>query len=240
MQYEDGNISPLRAFFRKKWVRLVLIADILIIIAIIVALIIKASRVSTLNFNVTPLDATISVNGDTSYSNGAYSVSPGTYQITISHPDLETKTFTAEVEPHFVSIITTFLAGENNNYDFYKQKDNYLSFQKLAEIASKGSNITTDHDTSAEDFITNYYEKYDLLRTILPINYSEYEQNPDSQTGESLKQRIGIRIGKQENCETSLCIEVIMLNTKNEDLVKKLLNDKGINYKDYEIVYKTY
>ena len=71
MQYEDGNISPLKAFFKNKWVRLILILDIAAIIAIVVIIIINSTRVSTLVFDIAPLDATISVNGDEHYKNGA-------------------------------------------------------------------------------------------------------------------------------------------------------------------------
>ncbi|MBR3228964.1 hypothetical protein IKF67_01895 [Candidatus Saccharibacteria bacterium] len=234
MQYEDGNTSPLRVFFRKKWVRLVLIADVLIIIAIIVAFIIKASRVSTLNFNVTPLDATISVNGDTSYSNGAYSVSPGTYQITISHPDLETKTFTVNIDSHYVSTITTFLTDGNNNFDFYKLKENYGSLQKLIEIASAGNNTTTDHDTSAEDFIKDFKHILSIYEK-LPIKDYIYAES----TANASSAGFAIREGK-DGCEMTACLLVNYYGENFKDTVLEKIKEAGYNPSDYQILYERY
>ncbi|MBR3137858.1 hypothetical protein IKG41_00730 [Candidatus Saccharibacteria bacterium] len=240
MQYEDGDVSPLKAFFRKKWVRLVLILDVVAIIAVIVIVIINSTRVSTLVLNITPIDATISVNGDTHYENGAYAITPGTYEIIISHDGLQPKTFSVDIAPRYVSTISTFLSDDNSNYEFYKLKENYLSLQKLIEIASENHNTTTDHDSSAADFIKKYQNKLNIIQNVLPIKYSEYEENSSSQSGEKLSKDITIRIGSTNKCKTSLCIEALMLFTRDKKNVEDLLVKKGIEYKDYEIVYTIY
>ena len=234
MQYEDGNISPLRAFFKKKWVCLVLIADVLIIIAIIVALIIKAGEVSTLNFNVTPTDATISVNGNANYSNGVYSMTPGTYEIVISHDGLNSKFFTIDLAPHYVSTISTFLSGEDNNYGFYEQKDNYLSLQKLIEIASAGNNITTDHDTSAEDFIKDFKHILSIYEKLPIKDYIYADPTANASTA-------GFVIREGSNgCEMIACLLVNYYGDGFKDAVIEKIKEAGYNPSDYQILYERY
>ncbi|MBR2741157.1 PEGA domain-containing protein [Candidatus Saccharibacteria bacterium] len=238
----DGgaNESMLKSFFKSKWILFILLIDIIVIIVIITLLIINSNKSSKLVFSVTPLDATISVNGNTGFTNGSNSISPGKYDITISRDGLESKNFTADIVGDQTVTISAFLADADKTFDFYKLTENVSSMEKLQEIASKSNNLTTDHDTSAEEFILEYETNASNANLVLPFNYTEYKDSSDSPTGKEVVKDITIRKGSPKDCKQSLCIEVLMALTDDRELVKQLLEERGINPNGYEIIYKTY
>ena len=238
---QDGaQESLVKGFFKTRWVQVVLIFNALLIIGIIVFAIINATKTSTLVFSIAPIDATISVNGDTSYSNGSFKIAPGNYDIHISHDGLDAKSFSLDIKPDTTVTVSTFLSDSEKTFNFYIQRENDDSMQKLQEIASANENSTTDHDESAEEFIESYNTKSVLLDLALPIDYTEYKPSQNSPSGQEFSLSITIRNGEIIECKTSLCINVLMVQTDNKELVNKLLQEKGVNPDDYEIVYKTY
>lgn len=68
---QNEGVSPLKAFFQNRWVRVVLVIDIVIIAAIIGIIIYNATKNAIISFAIAPIDATITVNGNSSYSNGS-------------------------------------------------------------------------------------------------------------------------------------------------------------------------
>ncbi len=242
MQYnENENSSHFKEFLNKRWVKVVLIIDVLIVLVIIGVSIWSATKTATVNFSVAPIDAKITLNGQGDYKNDTYKFHPGNYEVTISRDGLESKTFNLELKSGCVTTLAAFLTGENNSFEFYELKDNTASFQKLSEIASTENNQTTDKDTSAEEFVAKFSEKIAKLQSFTTIHYSEYKSNPDSPSERSMEFDITIRNGSQsEQCKTSTCFEALMVSTDNRTLVKNLLQEKGIEADDYEIIYKTY
>ena len=239
---QDGGTESLaKRFFKSKWVWGVIALNIALIIAIIILMIIKATKTSTIVFSIAPVDATISVNGDTSYNNGSYPITPGQYEIQISHDDLEPKSFTLDIKPDTTVTLATFLSDHEKSLSFYELVGNSTSMQKLQELASAGNNITTDQDTSAEEYIKQYNAKRELLNLALPIDHNEYQPSQDSPTGQEISLSITIRNGNvTDECVSTLCINVLMVLTDNKELAKKLMLEKGINPDEYEIIYKTY
>ena len=234
---QDGSISPLKGFFRNRWVRIILVIDVLALIIVIGMAIYNATKVSTIEFNIAPVDATISVNGNTNFSNGVHTITPGTYEIIISHEDLEPKTFTIDIAPRHAVAVTAFLSGPENDFKFYELKDNYVSFLKLAEIASAGNNVTIDQDTSAEKFIDNYQKEYNLWQEKLPIRLTEYEE---TDSGREVKRKVSIKVNYDDKCTKTLCIKAIMALTNDTEFVKQLIRDQGLNIDDYEVIYEIY
>ena len=111
----EGN-TPLGLFFRKKWVRIVLVIDAVVVLVIVIMLIIDSMKTAVLELNIVPLDTQISVNGSTSYSNGKYRMFPGVYEVELSYPGMESKKITVDLSHKDVALISTFLSG---NDDFY-------------------------------------------------------------------------------------------------------------------------
>ena len=236
MQNSEGT-SQFTQFLHKKWVRAVLIINALTIILIVGIVIFNATKTATVVFDIAPVDATIQLNKHGDYHNGTYKVHPGTYEITISREGLDSKTINIELKSNYSTNISTFLSQEGK-FDFYEQKANFESYQKLAQIASAENNYTTDHDSSAEEFIARYNHAYQLYRDKLPINYVAYREEPRSRSGQTLDKDITIRSSTQ--CEKTLCIEALMALTDDKSLVKTLLQEKGMDIEDYEVIYKIY
>lgn len=235
---QDGSVTPIGNFFRNKWVRLILVIDVLAIIGIIAVIIYNSAKNAIIDFTIAPIDATITVNGDSGYHNGSFQFFPGTYEITISHEGLDSKTFNIDLQPNSNIAITTFLS-ENGNFDFYEFKDNYSSYLMLERIAAASDNQTTDRDTSAEPFIANFQKNYNLYQTELPINYTE--RIPSSERGITVAYDLTIRrTSDKSSCIKYLCIEAFMTLTDDKNLVNSMLEDLGFNLEDFEIEYKIY
>lgn len=243
MYNEVNTSSPLKSFFHQKWVRIVLILDLLTIIVVIGVAIYNSMKTSIVTFNITPVDAAIIVNG-TKYENGTYKFSPGAYDVTISHPELNSKTFHLDLASDSSTLITTFLSATDDDdepsFNFYEQSPNYYSFQALASIASKANNQTTDHDTSAEDFIAEYQKLVDIYYSdTLPINYQSYTKD---EAGEPLldKSIVIKRADSKAPCQKLLCVQVLTIDADDRNFANSLMEQKGFNLQYMEIFYENF
>ena len=225
----DGHISPIERFFRNKWVRIVLGINVVIVIALIVAYIIDSKKTAVLELDVVPLNSQISVNGDTNFSNGKYRMFPGVYEIEVSYPDLDSKTFTVDLSHQDAALVATFLS-RNDDFYHYRKKGNYDDFMALARIASANHNQTTDRDASAEDFIADYQRNYYLYTNQLPATYTDYDNK-----GKLVRY---VTVRSSDSCDILLCLEAVLFDEKDKQLANSLLEGKGFNMKDFEIKYE--
>ena len=223
--------SIMGDFFRNKWVRFVLVIDLIAIIAVIAAVIIDASKNAVIEFNVVPIDATISVNGTSGeYTNGSYRFVPGKYEITVSRDGLDSKTLTLEIGNNDVQTFAIFLSN-NNSFDFYELKENYSSFTKLAEIASADNNLTIDHDASAEKFIEEFNKKLSINQ-ILPLEYQFIDETNYGTNSFFV-------IDENEDCiYNGLCLIVSPIINASEDQILEFIRTNGYNPNDYQITFK--
>lgn len=236
MQNNEG-LSPIRIFFRNKWVIGTLCLNAVVIITIITIAIINSTKTAIITFNITPINATISINGNTSYNTSStYRLHPGTYNITISHDGLDSKTFDINLPSHSSTLLTTYLsADKGTNFSFYEQKSNYDSTQKLLAIASPDNNQTYDHDTSAQNFVSEYGPTLDAYNSNLPIIETSRE-NPDD--GGRLLSSISIQ--KDSNCDKYLCVSVQSFGVQDiTKSVNRILTTAGLDLKYLEINYAT-
>ena len=126
----------------------------------------------------------------------------------------------------------TFLS-KDGDFSFYREKQNFSSFVRLTDVASANSNITIDHDKTAEEFIKNFQGEYDLYISAFPIQYYEYDTEGDG----SLKKSVVIANDYSEECKLTLCLKVMMNGESNRGFVRDLLIKNGIKVEDYEIRY---
>jgi len=238
----DGSTSAFRQFLRNKWVRLILIIDIVAVIVIIGIIVWNTTKTATINFSITPIDAKIQIDGQGEYYNGSYQVHPGNHTITISHDGLAPKTFTMDLKSGYDTTLTAFLKGEGNNFDFYTLRDNYSSFQKLAQIANIGDNSTTDRDTSAEDFIQKFEQNYELYQTILPINYSDQTETilPNGSPWYVTTRAFNIERNNNNECQKTLCLKAVISILDNNDLISEILQEKGFDLNFCEVKYENH
>lgn len=237
--YNEVNTSPIKLFFHQKWVRIVLVLDLLAIIAVIAVAIFNTTKTAVVTFYVAPTDATITVNG-AKYENGTYKFSPGSYDITISHPELNSKTFHYDLASDSSTLVTTFLSSTDDDgdpsFDFYEQSSNYYSFQALASIAGKDNNQTIDHDTSAEDFVARM-QKILSIESLLPIvdNIYGVPGVNTATTGYSIRNNID-----NQECQKVACLLVMYYGEGYEEAVAEEIRSIGYNPTDYEIIYERY
>ena len=228
---QDEIIPPIRAFFRNKWVRAVLVVNVVVIVAVVIFFVIDSMKTAVLELNVTPLDSQISVNGNTSYSNGKFRMFPGVYEVVVSYPGLDSKAFTVDLSHQDAGAVVTFLSAGGDFYH-YRLKDNYEDFTALSKIAMAGNNQTTDHDSSAEDFIADFQRNYYLFTTQLPATYSEYDND------NNMTKYVTVR--SDDGCEVTLCLKAVLFDEQDKIIVPNLLQGKGFNVKDFEIKYEIY
>ena len=227
----DSLFSEL---FHKKWVWALIVFDVLLLLVILGLNIFQAVKSARIEFLVTPLDATITMNGH-EYQNGTYAILPGHYNVTISHPELDSKSFEFDLEPNYYLTFAVFLK-HGDDFSFYTRKENMVSFWRLDTIGASSHNTTIDNDTSAEKFIDETNELYESL-DLLPIEYQKYLETVD---GRDLTMDITIKESQDEECETFLCIDAFIVGSDTESAAQELLEEKGFNLEDYEIHYKIY
>lgn len=223
--------SRVRNFLANKWAKILLVVDIMIVIIFAVIFIIDSKRTAKLELNVVPVKSQISVNGDTNYSNGIYRLFPGIYEISVSYPGMNTKVFTVDLSHQDVATVTTFLSGDDN-FDYYRLRDNYDEFVALSKIAESGHNQTTDQDFSAGDFVADYQRNYYLYTTQLPATYADYGDDDE------LIKYVTVR--SSDSCEILLCLKAFLFDENDKQLANSLLEGKGFNIKDFEIQYEIY
>ncbi len=228
--------SPLSEILRSKWLWGFLIVDLVVIVVLVVLEVNTKLADATLVLNVVPRNATVAINNKGGYEVGTYKLRPGTYNVAIAHDELDTKTFTVNLESDHTTAITTFLT-KDGGIEFYKQRQNHSDFYDLAEIAAFGKNTTTDHDTSAEGVIGKWQSNYEALSN-LPVYDAEYEIVEGE--GQRLVWDVTVRTSYDQSCETWLCVEALMYGTDDQNLIAEMLAEKGLQAEDYEIKYKVY
>ena len=214
-------VSPLKIFFRQKWVRIILIIDVLAILIVAGIIIHNATKVSIISFNIAPVDAVISVNGNTSFTNNTYKITPGTYEIKISHDNLETKTFTIDIAPHDAITFTAFLKDVDEKFSFYESKEN---------------NLTYDNDVSAEEFIKKVTKALGIFE-LLPIKGYIYE---DTEINTSTA-GFAIKDGRSSSkCEKIACLLINYYGHDYEELVTEKIQEAGYDPENYQLIYERY
>ncbi|MBQ3464718.1 hypothetical protein IJH15_00640 [Candidatus Saccharibacteria bacterium] len=196
---------------------------------------INGFKTSIISFNVSPDDAEIFINGKGGYDNNSYRIAPGDYEVRIERAGLSSKTIDIHVENNSLVNFAVFLSNDGD-FSFYKRKENFSSFSRLADMASASSNITIDHDKSAENFIKDFQQIYNSYISTFPIEYYEY----DIENNGSLKKSVVITNDYSEECEMTLCLKAIMVGESDRGFVNSLLTKNGLKVEDYEIRYEIY
>lgn len=237
--YNEVNASPIKLFFHQKWVRIVLALDIIVIIIVIGIAIYNSMKTAVVTFNVTPIDATIFVGNDI-YENGTYKLSPGSYDVAIIHPDLDSKYFHLDLAGDSSTLVATFLSATDEDgeasFDFYTLKSNYYSYQSLASMASKSDNKTTDHDPSAEDFIAKMEKTLSIFSKLPILGYVHADPTAKGPTA-----GFSIRNGADDKeCTKIACLLVMNYGEGIKEAVAEKITESGYNPTDYEIFYERY
>ena len=233
---QDESISPIRGFFRKKWVIITLAVNVVIIVGVVAIAIYNSTKNAIIKFAIAPIDATIAVNGNDSYHNGSYQFQPGDYEVTISYEGLDSKIFNINLQPNTTIAVTTFLS-ENGNFDYYTYKDNNSSYLMLTRIASSSDNQTTDNDTSAEEFILQQ-EKNDSISEYTPIRFSVCEMPATRINCDAVE----VTYDFSDSCNGQKCLivkgrEETLTDIVTDELASQL-SIKGYDLNNYRYIYE--
>ena len=208
-------------FFREhKVVTGVILFDLLIIVVMIVMMVMKAGKTATVDIMTVPSIAKVKIGGG-EYSSGAYKVRPGDYDVTVTADGFVTKTVPVSARDGEISKVWVYLAPEEGNLNYYAQHEEDWEDMRLLD----------DEEAQRVWKVLSIGEE-------LPMDYVE---KVFDDWGEVVSARdISISADNGERCESYYCLKVATIMDKNEDVVKKMLADKGFELSDYEVEWKVY
>lgn len=189
----------------------VIVADFVTVVILLALFIIKLTKTATLDIQVAPNDAIITISGK-QYINGTYKIQPGRYTATISHPDFDIKTVELNLEANRTAKLYSYLAN-NNNFSSYLTND--INRNILSNIP----------DESAQAAVQNY----DLSKK-LPYKYETYSSDYSSHTLFTINQ------DKSKNCDY-FCLIIDDITGNNYDLALRELQKLGFDTERCDIKY---
>lgn len=214
---------------------------IAIILIICIPLLYSFLHSATVIIQVAPLDATVTINGK-EYASGLHQITPKSQsEVIVSAPNFETKTFNLDFKKGEITKILTYLVPEDDNWDYYKQLSNEDSLSVLLslngyqpwDLYQIDPNLTTDQDTTADDFLKTVF-----IRNATPYSFAICN-GPATRTN---CDAINISYDYYFECGNRLCLAITgrgpSLTTNTIDAIKEKLSARGYNFDDYEYFYE--
>ena len=218
--YDAENLSPLQEFFRSKWVKLVLIFDVLLILVVIGVAIFQNTKSAMIDVSIVPSTAVAKIGGHTYNNHSAYRIHPGKYTVEISAEGFVPQTMEISPERDAITRISAYLSPTDDNKNAYaKNGDASMLEQVDSEEAARISKIIS-------------------ISKILPLNHTERVIDADGEV--SIVKDITITPKNDATCKEYYCLKVATILDKNEDTVRQLLAERGYNLDDYGVEYKVY
>ena len=202
---------------RHKIATLVTINLVALIIAIVI-IIIHLAKTATIDINVAPNDATITLNGRKYDNNTSHDVLPGNYHVKIAMDGMQTKEYDISLERNGFIRIWDYLLDEKGGFDYYLTHPDDMA--TLAEL---------DIDQKVKD-IVNYYNRITSIRDMLPLEYYERFE---------VDKPLGVFIEEDPNdCDSKALCLVVYGGEKNRDIALKLIKEAGYDPEDYGIRFE--
>ena len=213
---------------RHKIATLVTINLVALVIAIVI-IIIHLAKTATIDINVAPNDATLTLNGRKYDNNTSHDVLPGNYHVKIAMDGMQAKEYDITLEKNGFVRIWDYLLDEKGGFDYYlSHPEDELA---LAEIVK-------DDDKTAKAFIVQY-EKTIGIFDQLPII---------DQTPSTIGDIYGVRYmydvltlengAEKEQCQKPFCLYAKDTLGEREEYVKDLIYGLGFDPNDYQIIYE--
>ena len=200
-----------------------LIFDLLAILLLVALSIVNSFRTATVSIQVVPSDSKITINGKTYENNNTYNILPSkNAKIEISHEDLETISYTQDLDNNTTTNISRYLTGKDQDFSYYEYKDHEEDSERLINLASSFPN-----NKKLQKFI----KKVKILQD-LPLFYEDYLDNYSIYIGVTIS-----RYTKTKECERKICL---LLDDKGENSLestKFILEKYGYNPSDYQLSY---
>ncbi len=204
-----------------------LIFDLLAIIFLIVLSVISSFRTATVSIQVVPLDSKITINGKTYENNNTYNILPSkNAKIEISHEDLETISYTQDLDNDTTTNISKYLTGKDQDFSYYEYKDHQKDLEGLVTLAP-----SFPKETKLQSFV-----KWAKIKDVTPISQNSLCDGAEIRDN---CYSIFINANYYHDCNNKLCIAISDTSgKKHPELYEKLLKDKGYDLKDYKVIYE--
>ena len=208
---------------RHKILSVLLFLNVVAILVAILIIVVQVSKTATVDIMVSPMAATIELNG-TKYENmQSHNIAPGDYYVKISMEGMQTKEFDISLDKDEFKRIWVYLLDEGGGFEYYMNHPDDLTI--LEDVA----------DDEAKAFVAKYREK-EAAEQNLPISYTASQAN----NGFGFIS-LSIDLGNDEDCqaEAGSCIVIYDTTGGNYDMAVNMIQENGINPEDYEIIYRT-
>lgn len=222
--YDAQNLSPLQAFLRSKWVRVVLVVDVLLVLLLIGVAIFQNTKTATVDILTVPSVAKVKIGGG-EYESGAYRIHPGDYEATVYADGFVTKTVPVEARAGEISKVWVYLMPEEGNLNYYAQHEEDWENMRLLD------------DEEAQ-------RMYRLLSIsdVLPLYYTEHFFDTDGEISMEKDVIVTTLSSKNDfNCQEYYCLQAsTYLLDEDENIIRKMLAEEGYDLDDYGIEWRVY
>ncbi|MBR3056193.1 hypothetical protein IKG64_02755 [Candidatus Saccharibacteria bacterium] len=218
--YDAQNLSPLQAFLRSKWVRVVLVVDVLLVLLLIGVAIFQNTKTATVDILTVPSVAKVKIGGG-DYESGVYRIHPGDYEATVYADGFVTKMMPVEARAGEISKVWVYLVPEEGNLNYYAQHvDDWYNM-----------GLMSDEEAQRVYKVLSIQEE-------LPMDY--VEQNETEYEGAVVASKYIVIDKSNVSCEAYYCLRIATIFNKSEDTVRAILAEKSFNMDDYDIEWKVY
>lgn len=207
-------------FFKKHAFLCVIVFDCLLIAFTITVSILKVSKNAFVEIAVTPLDATLTIDGKVYENNSTVNFYPGTYHFKLEKEGLETKEEDIELVGGYTIYYSEYLTGKDGDLSYYLTHPEDYMFMN-AYIRS----------SETEDFLNNVNKMLSITND-LPFTY--YKSAPVRQEDISFM----IRIGDFQTCYGKrYCLLVEGTSNSTKELIFNTIREHGYDPEAYDIYF---
>lgn len=213
----------VKEWFTKNMRAVAMFLGILLAITIIGVVILRFFRNAKLAVMVAPIDAKVKING-IEYSNGNHKFFAGKVSVEVSKEGFDTQKFEIELKSKETKTLYVALS-QSGNYNWYKRHSEDYDALKL--IASDDAKSFIEKTETSKQIIS-----------VLPLRYvTTLTNGNNAPDGRPFYETILTNGTSDKKCKTIFCLK-LQDNTGDEKIARRLVEEAGFNYDDYEIIHE--
>lgn len=219
LEYDIMMLMPIPIPVRQqKILPILIIVDIMAILIAIIIVAVHYAKTATIDIDVVPTDATVTLNGKRYDNLQSHDILPGDYHVEIAMEGMRTEEYDLSLQSGDYAKIWKYLVDENGGLDYYLKNPKEIS--ALARFKD---------DENVSETI-DYYNKIVSIRNVLPLEY--YDRSDTNNP-------IGVFIEENtDDCDNETLCLYVYGGEKNKDIAMGLIRDAGYQPNDYGIRYE--
>lgn len=216
-----GRIKLMFNFVRQhKTISMIVGLDVIAIVVVTAIFVIQGLRTCTIDINVAPSDAIVTLNGATHGNLELVKLFPGNYHVEISREGMQTKTLDISLSSGDYYRLREYLLDDDSSMDYYyNHSDEVINLENISD------------DPQVTKFVTNYNQAISIM-DLLPYTYDAYSDNYTNYTWYEIDE------DPRSDCPKVLCLKIIDKTGGNEQNAIKRILELGYNPDDYELTYE--